>query len=574
MKIALLIVFFSIAALSQTTPRSSPGKPITAKPARASVRLVTREVSLGKVNAGEIAKTRTLSPDGRRVAFVAKVATGESVFVDGKPGKTYAQIARDPFSESGDSFPILFSPDSKRVACVAKRGPKYLVVLDGKESNDYDYVHTATLDFSPDGRRFAFSAKRADKSIVVIDGIEVTQYDYAVRPRFSEDGQRVSFEARRAGRELFVVDGVEFNQGDAKGKTLFYGEKVKREGRQAEELEEGGKTFVVVDGTKLGPYDHVGSVRVSDDGKRVMYEARRGEKFFVVVDGVEGTMYDSIESYSATFSPDGKHFAYKARHADQHFIVLDGVEDRHYDYIGDLTFSSDGEQLMYMAFKQGNTILVTDGVEGATFPGRPGRFHFSADRKRMFYTVNKLGSGSGPGREFVILDGVAYAYDQIRNIQFSPNGRLIFKAQRGGVWLMVLDGAESKEYEPDGSKPGEVAWSENDEIAFSEDDARVAYVARRAGKDFVVTDGEEGKPYDEIRNLGFTSDGRHVVYTAQRSGKYLVVVDGVEGREYDRLLGASERRYPGLRLDGPDSLYFLATRGRENLRVEVDIIEE
>lgn len=531
--------------------------------------LVTRETSLGRAHPGEVENTRTLSSDGRRVAFVAKVTAGESVFVDGKPGKTYTKIARDPFSESGDSFPILFSPDGRRVAYVATRGKKYLVVLDGKESGEYDYVHTATLTFSQDGRRFAHSAKRADKNFVVIDGVAVTQYDLAARPRFSEDGRRVSYEATRDGRELFVVDGVEFDNKDPEGRRLFTGEE-KKVVRRAEKVEEGDKSFVVVDGLRSGPYDRVGSIRLSQDQKRVMYEARRGDNWFVVVDGVEGKIYDSIHSYSAEFSPDGKHFAYKASEDREHFIVFDGNEGRRYHFVGDFTFGPDG-QLMYLAFNDGKTILVTDGIEGASFAGRPGRFQFSLDRKHMIYRVEKLGSG----KEVLVFDGVPFEYDEIRNVVFSPDSRhLVVKAQRGGSWVMVVDGVESREYEPDDNEPGKIAYSADDEIAFSADGRRVAYVARRGGKDFVVVDGAEGNRYDDIRNLTFSADGRHVVHTARRGNKHLVVVGGVEGREYDGFLSRNKHEQAEFTFGGTRSLYILARRGQEYLRVEVDIVGE
>ena len=196
---------------------------------------------------------------------------------------------------------------------------------------------------------------------------------------------------------------------------------------------------MVVDGVRSGPYDHVGSVRISQDQKRVMYEARRGDKWFVVVDGAEGKMYDSVHSYSAEFSPDGKHFAYKAREDREHFIVFDGNEGRHYPFVGDVTFGPDGN-LMYLAFNDGKTVLVTNGIEGASFAGLPGRFQFSLDRKHMVYRVEKLGSG----KEVLVFDGVSFAYDEIRNVVFSPDSRhLVVKAQRGGAW-MVVDGVESR----------------------------------------------------------------------------------------------------------------------------------
>src|ERR1044072_9775505 len=86
---------------------------------RARARLVRREVSLGRVQAGELNGTRTVSPDRRHVAFVAKVAGGEAAYVDGRAGKTYPGVANDPLSEAGLGSPFTFSRDSRRGAYAA-----------------------------------------------------------------------------------------------------------------------------------------------------------------------------------------------------------------------------------------------------------------------------------------------------------------------------------------------------------------------------------------------------------------------------------------------------------------------
>lgn len=101
----------------------------------------------------------------------------------------------------------------------------------------------------------------------------------------------------------------------------------------------------------------------------------------------------------------------------------------------------------------------------------------------------------------------------------------------------------------------------------------MAYVGRKAGKEFVVTDGAAGAQYDAVANLGFTPDGRHVVYTARRKGKSLVVVDGVEGREHDGFVPAREHEPEGhLNVEGAAALSILARRGSELLRVEIEIV--
>ena len=78
--------------------------------------LVTREVSLGKIDPGEI-------PDSLAV-----------------------------------------SPNNKRVAYVAKRGGKLLVTVDGVEGKEYDGIWVGSLVFSPDSERVVYGAQQIGRA--------------------------------------------------------------------------------------------------------------------------------------------------------------------------------------------------------------------------------------------------------------------------------------------------------------------------------------------------------------------------------------------------------------------------
>jgi hypothetical protein len=72
-----------------------------------------------------------------------------------------------------------------------------------------------------------------------------------------------------------------------------------------------------------------------------------------------------------------------------------------------------------------------------------------------------------------------------------------------------------------------------EDIAFSADRGRVAYVMPCKNGYKVVIDGIEGDEYDEVGPPVFSPDNKHVAYAAMRGDKCLVVIDGVEGKEYD-----------------------------------------
>jgi hypothetical protein len=53
------------------------------------IKLLTREVSLGKIHPGIIVETLTVSPDSKHYAYVAKRGEKWLVALDGEEGKEY-----------------------------------------------------------------------------------------------------------------------------------------------------------------------------------------------------------------------------------------------------------------------------------------------------------------------------------------------------------------------------------------------------------------------------------------------------------------------------------------------------
>jgi hypothetical protein len=74
------------------------------------IKLLTREVSLGKLERGKIDTSVVASSDKRHVAYAMKRGKKKLVVVDGVEGKEYDGVMDDP--------PV-FSPDSKHVLYAA-----------------------------------------------------------------------------------------------------------------------------------------------------------------------------------------------------------------------------------------------------------------------------------------------------------------------------------------------------------------------------------------------------------------------------------------------------------------------
>ena len=252
---------------------------LTAQPARhvpSTLRLITREVSLGKPNAGEIKYSRVISSDDKHIAYSVKTNDGEFVVVDGVAGKTYTSIPRYPLTEAGIKQQIIFSPDGRRVAYVAKQGEKSLVVTDGKEGAKYDRVAVGAPNFSPDSRRLGYFAERGEKTLAVVDGIESKPFDYgsSSAPIFSPDSRRVIYMARH-----------------------------------------GKQTHVMIDGVEIVEPEYVSDPEFSKTGKRMVYMVVRQEQWRVVTDGKEGKPYSGFGN-NIEFSADGQRIYYNVSDGD------------------------------------------------------------------------------------------------------------------------------------------------------------------------------------------------------------------------------------------------------------------
>ncbi len=345
------------------------------------------------------------SPDGSKLAYIAKEKKESFVVVEDKEGKRYDNIVGQSYEGiTYGAGNVVFSPDSQRIAYVASKSNKSFVVVDGAEGKPYDWVEYLT--FSPDGKKVVYAAGESKASFMVVDGQEGKRYADVQLVRGPCIGCTV-------GRPVF----------NPANSSVAYTAHV------------GGKYVVVVDGRESASYDYVYGIAFSPISGRVFYSARVGERRFVIEDGKENKTYASLP----TFSPDGKRFAYIGTKKNQkigrtdYYVNLDGKEGKSYFSVKNLVFSPDSRTIAYIAELRwpeirGNapgTFVVVGEKEGKRYnsinfgPGSPTPSTpplFSPDSKKIAYyaELNQKGFVVVGDKEFREKNGRPASYPIFR----------------------------------------------------------------------------------------------------------------------------------------------------------------
>ena len=205
------------------------------------------------------------------------------------------------------------------------------------------------------------------------------------------------------------------------------------------------------------------------------------EEEYYVIDGVRQPSFEKLWGF--VFSPDSSRYAYHAEDGEVEFVVLDGENQAEYQDVElhSLAFSPDSRHFAYIARDENyDHVIVLDGVEGE---GKDWihRYMFSPDSQDVFYVSEDWENSPS---QFLHIEEMVYGpYQEI------------------GLPI------------------------------FSRDLAHFAFIVEGEDQKFVVLDGEEQTPYDDVLHgtLIFSPDGEHYAYWAVSAGQWFVVLDGQEG---------------------------------------------
>jgi hypothetical protein len=126
-----------------------------------------------------------------------------------------------------------------------------------------------------------------------------------------------------------------------------------------------------------------------------------------------------------------------------------------------------------------------------------------------------------------VIDGEPGAlYDKVHQPHLSPDGsRVAYAARSGEREFVVVDGAEGPPYD-------EIDFSHVQYVQFWGPGQSIVYAARRGAKRHVVSDGEEGPAYDSVRFPWLPHARNRWAYVGERDGGVEVVLDGRPGPRF------------------------------------------
>ncbi|MCB9594339.1 MAG: hypothetical protein H6719_16530 [Sandaracinaceae bacterium] len=195
----------------------------------------------------------------------------------------------------------------------------------------------------------------------------------------------------------------------------------------------GERWHLVVDGEAGPPYEAIGEIATA--GTRVAYAALDPEGWHVVVDGVAGPAFTSLRAGTITFGRGGRSLAYVGRDRSSERVVVDGRMGPRFDRVRGLVSGAKGRAFAYVGDDEDGSSVVVGGQRGERFDDVLELALASEEPRWAALAVR--------GEALVLLrDGEAFPVDDgAADLQLSPDGsHVAWVSRRGGAQGVWRDG--------------------------------------------------------------------------------------------------------------------------------------
>ncbi len=373
--------------------------------------------------------------------------------------------------------------------------------------------------------------------------------------------------------------------------------------------ESAGKVRVALNGKPGKPYQSIGTMALSPDGRRVAYNALDNDKWRIVVDEKEYSTEGEIGS--PVFSPDSRHVAYESRVDNRWRIIID--EDKYLQsqrgyFYRDKFFSSDSKNIITVENMEHNGNIYRIAVSSLTLKQlsvinvQGKNLGFNKEKTMMAFIEEKKGQQRLAMCDVGRLDDGKYGprYDYIIRYAFTEAGdAIVYIAERAKKRYLVMNGKEVEipnkgmiehlTARPDkdaavlvmNSHDGSYLYQSvhnkttkgkvYEEIAhliYNKDASSHVYVAKKGKKVFIVANGKEGPAFDMVVSPIFSPDNKFVLYRARKDGKRFVVVADTRGKTITQHPSYEQVFQPVFTADGKSVSYGVKDGNKLIWRVE------